>query len=57
MDDSHAQLPQFIAPNHETLDEIDINQQEVLNAIKDLDPNKASGPDLISLKSIKEGKN
>ena len=57
VDDSYAQLPQFIAPNHATLDDIDINQQDVLNAIKDLDPNKASGPDLISPKLIKEGKN
>ena len=33
VDDSYAQLPQFIAPNHDTLDDIDINQQDVLNAI------------------------
>ena len=57
VDDSYAQIPQFVAPNHDTLDDIDINQQDVLNAIKDLDPNKASGPGLISPKLIKEGKN
>ena len=57
MDDSHAQLPQFIAPIHDTLDDININQQDVLTAIKDLEPNKASGPDLISPKLIKEGMN
>ena len=54
VDDSHAQLPQFVAPNRDTLDDIDIHQQDVLNAIKDLDPNKASEPDLISQKLIKE---
>ena len=57
VDDSYAPLPQIIAANHDTLDDIDINQQDVLNAIKDLDPNKALGPDLISPQLIKEGKN
>ena len=57
VDDSQAQLPQYIAPSHNTLNDIIINQEDVLKAIKDLDINKASGPDLINPKLIKEGKN
>ena len=57
VDDFQAQLPQYIAPSHNTLNDIIINQEDVLKAIKDLDINKASGPDLINPKLIKEGKN
>ena len=36
------------------LDRIDISEEEIKDVIVNLDPNKASGPDLISNKMIKK---
>ena len=52
----HAHLPNFVAPNYDTLNKIVITQQDLIKAIKEFDANKASGPDDISPKLIKEGK-
>ena len=56
MDDTNAHLPNFVALNYDTLNEIVIRQQDVIKAIKDFNANKPYGPDGISPKLIKEGK-
>ena len=56
VDDTNAHLPNFVAPNYDTLNEIVITQQDVIKAIKEFNANKPSGPDGISQKLIKEGK-
>ena len=56
LDESNADLPLFQAPNYETLDCIIITDSDVREAIDQLNPNKAPGPDLISPKLLKEGK-
>lgn len=55
IDDSNATLPEFEAPDYNTLDQILITDDDVKEAIKLLNPNKAPGPDLISPKLLKEG--
>lgn len=55
INDTNAALPLFVPPAHDTLNSITITQDEVLKAIKSLDINKASGPDLVSPKILKEG--
>ena len=56
VDDTDSHLSKFVAPNYDTLNKIVITQQDVIKAIKEFDANKASGPDGISPKPIKEGK-
>ena len=56
VDATIAHLPNFVVPNCDTLNEIVITQQDVIKAINEFDANKASGPDGISPKLIKEGK-
>ena len=53
LDDSHAVLPPFTELTDKALDNIDITEDEINYIIVNLDPNKASGPDLISNKMIK----
>ena len=55
VDDSSSTLPEFISPSYDPLNTIEISASDVIQAIKRLDVNKASGPDLISPKLIKEG--
>lgn len=55
LDDSNSNLPLFQAPSHEILDSILITDEDVREAIGNLKPNKAPGPDLISPKLLKEG--
>lgn len=55
INDTTATLPPFAPPAHETLSSITITQVDVIKAIKLLDINKASGPDLISPRLLKEG--
>ena len=54
--DTNAHLPNFVAPNYDTLNEIVVTQQDVIKAINEFDANKTSGPDGISPKLIEEGK-
>ena len=54
LDDSHADLPLFMELTDKTLDNIEIIEDEIKDVIENLDPNKASGPDLISNKRIKK---
>ena len=57
INDFNASLPPFVPPIYSTLNNINITETEVLKAIKSLDINKASGPDLINPKLLKEGTN
>ena len=53
LDDTNAELPPFIEHTHEVLENINVTEEEIKDIILNLDPNKASGPDLISNKMIK----
>ena len=53
LDDSNAVLPPFIEHTDEVLDHINVTEEEINDVIVNLDPNKASGPDSISNKMIK----
>ena len=54
LDDSNAVLPNFIEPEHRLTD-ITIDEGEVEDALKILNSSKASGPDLINPRLLKEG--
>ena len=54
LDDSNAVLPPFIEHTDEVLDHINVTEEEINDVIVNLDPNKASGPDSISNKMIKQ---
>ena len=54
VDDSHASLPPF-EPSASFLDGINISETDVEDVLKLLDNNKASGPDLINPRLLKEG--
>ena len=43
----------FIEHTHEVLENINVTEEEIKDIIHNLDPNKASGPDLKSNKMIK----
>ena len=53
VDDSHATLPPFTDLTDKVLSNIIITEQEIKDIIDPLDTNKASGPNLISNKTIK----
>ena len=57
INDFNASLPPFVPLVYNTLNYVNITQNEVPKAIKSLDINKASGPDLINPKLLKEGMN
>lgn len=57
IDDTNASLPECSLPSHELLTDINITRVETIKAIKLMAVNKASGPDSISPKLIKEGIN
>jgi hypothetical protein len=54
LDDYNARLPPFVSPLS-CLDTINISNQDVLDVLKNLNINKASGPDLINPRLLKEG--
>ena len=53
LDDSQAELPPLTELTDASIDNIEITEDEVIDVIVNLDPNKASGPDLISNKMLK----
>ena len=53
LDDTNAVLPPFIEHTDQVLEHITVTEEEINDVIVNLDPNKASGPDLISNKMIK----
>ena len=52
MDDTNAVLPPLIENTDKVLENITVTEEEISDVIIDLDPNKASGSDLISNKMI-----
>ena len=54
LDDSQAELSPFTELTDATLDNIEITEDEVNGVIENLDPNKASGTDLIRNKMLKK---
>ena len=50
---TNAVLPPFIEHTDQVLEHITVTEEEINDVIVNLDPNKASGPDLISNKMIK----
>ena len=54
LDDSQADLPPFVELTDNSLDTIEITEEEVNDVLENLDPNKASGPDMISNKMVKK---
>ena len=53
LDDTNAVLPHFTEHTDEVLEHINVTEEEINDVIVNLDPNKASGPDFISNKMIK----
>ena len=53
LDDTNAVLPPFIEHTDQVLQHITVTEEEINDVIVNLDPNKASGPDLMSNKMIK----
>lgn len=54
VDDINKKLPNISTSNH-ILHSINISIQDVLDVLKNLNTNKACGPDLISPRLLKEG--
>ena len=55
VNDNNSLLPQSIYVQHEQLENIHISVQDVRDVLDHLDPSKASGPDMISPRLLKEG--
>ena len=53
LDNSQAELPPLTELTDASIDNIESTQDEVIDVIVNLDPNKASGPDLITSKMLK----
>lgn len=53
LDDENVQVPEFHNRTNNILCDIHINLNEIIDVLKILDPNKASGPDLISHRMLK----
>ena len=54
VDDSNASLPPFVPPRS-TSDNITISNENVLDVLKLISTSKASGPDFVHAKPLKEG--
>ena len=55
LNDRNKQLPNMIDVANDILYDINITQEDVENVLKELDPSKATGPDLMNPKLLKEG--
>lgn len=55
IDDSHQPLPNINSFDGGSLEDIVISEQDVKDAISQVDPSKACGPDLISPRLLREG--
>jgi hypothetical protein len=53
LDEEHVTLPQFDSKANNIIHEIHITENEIIDVIQILDPNKATGPDKISNKMLK----
>ena len=54
IDEKHANLPNYVQKCNDSIEEINLIKQDVLDALSNLEFNKASGPDKISHKLLKE---
>ena len=59
LDDANKSPPELAEPNYERLNRVNITSTDVPNVdiLKSLNPSKASGPDLISPRLLREGAN
>lgn len=57
IDDSNVQLPNFSSKTHSTINNFRISENEVSEVLSNLQTNKATGPDEISQKLLKETSN
>ena len=53
MDEENVTLSQFDSTTNNIIHEIHITENEIIDVIQILDPNKATGPDKISHKMLK----
>ena len=53
LEEDNVPLPEFQNKTNCSIDDIVINFEEIIDVIQILNPNKASGPDLISHKMLK----
>ena len=53
LDEDHVDLPKFDTKTNSKFSDIQVNIKEIIDIIQILDPNKASGPDVISHKMLK----
>jgi hypothetical protein len=53
LDEENVTLPQFDSKTNNIIHEIHITENEIIDVIQILDPNKATGPDKISYKMLK----
>ena len=53
LDEENVKLPEFTIKRENKLQNVEINLEEIIDVIKIMDPNKASGPDVISHKMLK----
>ena len=53
LDEENVTLPQFDSKTNNIIHEIHITENEIIDVIQILDPNKATGPDKISNKMLK----
>ena len=52
---NNTKLPVTIKNTHKSLSRINISTDDILKIIRNLDPNKAHGHDMISIRMIKNG--
>jgi hypothetical protein len=53
LDEENVTLPQFNSKTNNTIHEIHITENEIIDVIQILDPSKATGPDKISHQMLK----
>ena len=53
LDDNHLILPPII-PNHNQMSEIELNEQDITDLLHIIDTSKATGPDMVSPKLLRE---
>ena len=53
MTKKNVKLPEITIKTENKLQNVEINLEEIIDVIKIIDPNKASGPDVISHKMLK----
>ena len=57
LDDANKSPPELAEPTYERLNRVNITSTDVRDILKSLNPSKASGPDIISPRLLREGAN